>query len=668
MASETASIPRRSRMRVVLMVAAVAILVVVAAGVVFTLVIDPEQYRGRIEEALENATGWEAELGAIDLSLWGGASLDVSPASLQAPGDGSSRFSIEELSVRASLIPLISGTLRIDSLALGEPEIRLVRMTRADGWVLPPLKQDNSAGSGQPASGGAGGMALLMDRLDVHDGRIRLVDRTVTPTRELQLEALDAAGQLSTGTVEGTARLNGGDLSFEGTLPGKVEIHVDGFPTDALAIAPGGDLVLPGGTVSGQIRVDWPGSVEGDLLLRELRMLAGAEPLDEAQATFRVSPSPGEPGGWSLAALQVRAGEAVLTGDGSLSPAMSLRLNVDRAPVGDAVRALRALAPVPVSIEGPGKASVSVEVDAPPDGEMDIRVAGDATAGLLRIGGPLPEVREVEAGFSIRGTERLQIDIERGQVGGGPLNGRVVIEPLVPPGEMRFEGTVTEARFGELMKGFAGDKVRGLEGPTSLETSVRLDLSGEEIDPTALRGSVSAEAVDLALPGWDLEASLRSRLEEKLGSLGALAALLDIGGDVREESGGEGDAAKDKKGQGLLERLVASVELAGEIWKLQPVRIVSGDLSARGSGDFLPGDGTLDLALQARLDPEATKRLVQEHRSLRHLVAEDGGLTLPLTVSGPMTSPSLGFDVSGLVPKEEGKKKIESVIKGFLDK
>lgn len=645
----------------------VVVVVVVALAVVVSLVVDPEQHRERIELALEQSTGWEASLGAVDLSLWGGVALDVHPASLEGPGPDSSRFAIGELSVRASLLPLLSGTLRIDSVVLEAPEIVLVRETESEGWMLP-----GAAGTAGEESGGseaageeAGAMALLIDRIDVADGRLLLVDRAVSPARELELADLDVSVQVSRGVVNGSARLEQADVTFDGTWPDELSIGVSGLPTATFAMAPGGDLVLPGGSVSGEIVVNWPDAVSGDLTARALSMLAGTEPLEEATATFRVTPSAGEPGGWALESLEVRAGEALLTGGGSLVPSMALRMSVDKAPVEDAVRALRALAPVPVDIEGPGEASVKVRVDAPPEGEVDIRVDGEATAGVLRIGGPLPEATDVAAGFSITGTERLTIDIDRGTVAGGPLTGKVVIEPLVPPGEMRFEGNVKEARFGGLLVGFVGEKVEGLEGPTSLDADIRLDLSGEEIDPLALVGAIDAETIDVKLPGWDLEGALRSRLEEKLGSLGALVSMLDVGGGSGREAGGS-EESKAPEGEGLLERVVASVELERDTWKLNPVRIISGDLTARGQGDFRPGDGSVDLALEAQLDPEATKTLVAEHGGLRYLVNEDGSLSLPLAISGPMTSPKIGFDVSSLVPKEQGKKKLKDAIKGLF--
>ena len=82
------------------LVAAALLLLLLVAVVVLPWALDVERHRDLIERALSDATGWQAELEAIELSVLGGLSLRVSPARLLAP-DGSSSIEIGEISIRA---------------------------------------------------------------------------------------------------------------------------------------------------------------------------------------------------------------------------------------------------------------------------------------------------------------------------------------------------------------------------------------------------------------------------------------------------------------------------------------------------------------------------------------------------------------------------------------
>ena len=72
------------------------VVVMLVAALALPALLDVERYRGHIESALSSATGWQAELGAIEFSPWRGMVLTVKPASLRAPGD-SSRFDADGL-------------------------------------------------------------------------------------------------------------------------------------------------------------------------------------------------------------------------------------------------------------------------------------------------------------------------------------------------------------------------------------------------------------------------------------------------------------------------------------------------------------------------------------------------------------------------------------------
>ena len=65
--SETTSPPRRRRL---LFAAGGLVALLLVAALVVSMLIDVERFRPQIEAALSDATGWDAELGEIDFSLF----------------------------------------------------------------------------------------------------------------------------------------------------------------------------------------------------------------------------------------------------------------------------------------------------------------------------------------------------------------------------------------------------------------------------------------------------------------------------------------------------------------------------------------------------------------------------------------------------------------------
>ena len=125
------------------------VVLVLAAGLVLPSLIDVERFRPQIERVLQESTGWDAELGDIELLLFRGA-LSVSPASLTAPGGDTSRIEISRIDVKAGLLPLLRKELRIERIRLVRPEILLVRTNEDSGWVVPVASSEQAASGETP--------------------------------------------------------------------------------------------------------------------------------------------------------------------------------------------------------------------------------------------------------------------------------------------------------------------------------------------------------------------------------------------------------------------------------------------------------------------------------------------------------------------------------------
>ena len=134
MTKSTSGAPRRRRK--LWFVLGGLVVAVVAAALAAPYFLDIENYRDRIQDAIQSSTGWEAELGEIELSVWRGMVLTVKPARLSAPGDSSS-LEIESIRIKAELLPLFSGKLNLRAIELVNPDILVVRPGEREGWVVP---------------------------------------------------------------------------------------------------------------------------------------------------------------------------------------------------------------------------------------------------------------------------------------------------------------------------------------------------------------------------------------------------------------------------------------------------------------------------------------------------------------------------------------------------
>jgi hypothetical protein len=58
---------------------------------------------------------------------------------------------------------------------------------------------------------------------------------------------------------------------------------------------------------------------------------------------------------------------------------------------------------------------------------------------------------------------------------------------------------------------------------------------------------------------------------------------------------------------------------------------------------------------------------VSQKKALRYLVDDEGRLTFPLAVQGPLMSPKFGIELGDLAPEEAVEDKLKDKIKGLFD-
>lgn len=651
---------RKSLKRIVLVAAGVIVALVVVLVVAVVLIVDPERFKPRIETALEDATGWSAELGEIDLSILSGLALRIEPARLASPQPDGSHLEIGAISVDAQILPLLRGQLIVDAVVLQDPDVLLVR--EPDGtWQIPAMggeaePAEPSTGDPGARDGGSDGAGVEIRVVRITDGNVKVVDRTVSPPREIPLTSVDVDTVVETGRVEARGELLGAPFTIVRVVGDPIEASVEDMPMPALAPFVGEGLFHEGGTLSLDVSIDGAGTVAGSLDGRALGLAGAPDPLEEVAGSFRVAPASE---GMRLDELTLEAGATRLTGEGSLTPSLDVTLSSDEMPLDQAKRFLSAFAELPVELEPPGRFDARVHLAEGPSG-FGFEVTGGMSAAVLRAGGPVPEIRDVEASYRLVGVERLTIEIAGGRVAEGALDGVIALAPVVPPGTLTFDGSVEEAVFGHLLAGALGEKVSRLVGPTGLVADLGVDLSRGTLGPQALTGRASFDAIEVAVPGLDLERKLRSALRDKLGSLGDLATLLgDDAPDFLREPDGQPDPTEQ-----VVDALSGQIRFDGSEWPIADLMLETGDVAAYGSGKLDWSGALLDLALTARLSAEETSKLVGEYGFLKNAVDDDGRLTVPLTIGGELTDPSVKMDLGGVVAPS-GKDKL---IEGLFDK
>ena len=137
------------------------------------LLVNPNDYKGRITAAVKQATGRELVLaGDIKLSVFPWVALGLGPASLGNPPGFETEpsfLAFQHAAVRVRLFPLLSRRLVIDRVVLDGMELRLVKNAQGVGnW-------QNFGKSTQPSAGaerGSGGQWAALAGIAVTKGRV----------------------------------------------------------------------------------------------------------------------------------------------------------------------------------------------------------------------------------------------------------------------------------------------------------------------------------------------------------------------------------------------------------------------------------------------------------------------------------------------------------------
>lgn len=165
-------------LRIVGIVIGCIVAVVIVALIALWLIVNPNDYKGRIEAAVRSSTGRDLSLsGNIHLAIFPSIALRLGPATLgNPPGFSSSQpfASLQRVSLDVHVLPLLHHQLDVGRIEIDGLDLRLLENAQGQGnWAMPAGKPPTPAGSQSSGSqmtlGGIGGVVVRNSRVSYQD-------------------------------------------------------------------------------------------------------------------------------------------------------------------------------------------------------------------------------------------------------------------------------------------------------------------------------------------------------------------------------------------------------------------------------------------------------------------------------------------------------------------
>lgn len=204
-----------------------------------------DENRDVIAERAQRAIGRELRFGELGVSFAGGLAVRVRDLRVgDDPAFSEGDFvSAEAVEVGVGILPALFGRIELGRAVVRSPSITVIQTDRglsidslAGGGEGGPAKE---GGEGEVAKEGGASRALLVSLVDIRDGSLRFVDRTVKPPAELRVEQLDFAASDVTLTDPVAFELSAAVLGAE-----KPNLHGSGTVGPVRADSPRLDLDL----------------------------------------------------------------------------------------------------------------------------------------------------------------------------------------------------------------------------------------------------------------------------------------------------------------------------------------------------------------------------------------------------------------------------------------
>lgn len=602
-------------------VAGVLVVLILLAGALFSLpfLVDLAPYQDRYTPLIEGALNRKVQLQGIRLTLWPRIGARVQGfAIMDDPSFSSSPFaSLSSLDVGVKLLPLLSGKVEVEEIALRGPVITVIRNKNGVTNVstMGPTATTSPGAAQRPELPPRTGdplqaLALLaVDRVAIDGGQLTYRDDSTAPVTEYHVRDFELLlqsvrlGQNPTVHLSATVQPHNLPVRLDGSFGPLVEtIEVKQF-----------DLTLG----LGRIALALKGALVGGML----NATVSSPSINTADVPIRLP---------LTKPVQVKDLRVVASAPYPLKEGVSA---MELADVSDLSMAL-VMGNSTMHLKGTvhdGHAKVTLT--APSVNTADLPVE----TGLKK---PV-DVKNLQTTVELKGQDArlssLSFELFNGQT---KAQGSISIGSSAPP----FNGKVT---------------VRGVEaGPAlaALSPDSPVSVSGVAAMDMAVAGrGFSMPDLSTALEGPG-HAEVKEGRIEGVNLVQEVVALLNIVGLPL-------DGAKAT----AFSTIESDFFIKQGIVRIQKLLLDSHDFQATGGGT-VGFDQSLNLAVNLSLSQTLSQKIAGSS-SIAKLAIKDGRLRLPLTVTGTTGNPSYGLNMKEVTGKlqEQVEERVKGAVKGLLE-
>jgi AsmA protein len=626
------------------------VILVIAALVAIPIFFDPNDYKDTIVAEVKEATGRDLVIdGKLDLSLFPWLGLKTGPLTLaNAEGFGPEPFAqVANAEVSVKVLSLLKGRVETQTITLQGLRLNLARDAKGRGnWEdLAPAGDAGDAGDAEKGAGKAQQQGPIESGDEVGEGQALTVTiggvvvedaalhwQDATTGQDLSVDAIDlktgslVVGQpvdlhLALGVSNRAPEINGkvtldtrlhadpetGTLRMEG-LHLVVKLLGQGVPRGKLDV----DLKANG-------RLDSAGEV---LVLEDIDLtLEGSRADGRLQVTGFEQPAID----FKLAVDQLDLNAYVSSGAGGAAAG-------SEAPA--------AAAPVTAHAGGAGRtggagASEAPAADAgiPLETLRSLKLNGALSVGRLKVSGL--QVSDLAVKL-VADQGVLTIDPVKLNLYGGSFVGKLRLDAREAQLRTQVEWLLNGAQLGPLLADLSGKE--SLSGTARVEANLSMVGNAGKAMTRTLSGHSSLALTDGAYTGIDLLYELR------------LARALFKGKSIPAPGRAKTDFAE----------LSGSFKLKNGIAVNRDLSVKSPILRVKGGGQInLPAE-TIDYGLSVKITGTLEGQTGKELKQLK-------GYEIPVTLTGPLSSPKVGVDVEKLLKSELGRqlrKKLDKKLGG----
>jgi AsmA protein len=552
-------------LRIIGIIIGCVVAVLIAAVIVLWLIVNPNDYKGRIVAAVKSSTGRDLSLpGDIHLSIFPSIALELGPATLgNPPGFSMSQpfASLQRAALRVRVLPLLHHQLDVGKVEIDGLDLHLLKNAQGHGnWAMPAQK-------------------------------------TAAPAPQ------ESGSQMTLGGIGGVV-VKDSRVSYQDMVVSRVNVNIGHVATN-----------IP-------VPVRWSFDVTSSPGARPIP-LSGSATLQYDSKTAHLS------------ALDARIDDSTLRGNAAVTNlttgAMSFDLSIDRIDLD------RYMSPASKSREAaagpaaqPGAAQSAQATQLPTSALKTLQLSGRLAIGSATL--YHMKLSQVDVGLAANDGV-LHIMPASARLYGGSSTGDVTVDAHGSVPVLHLNENLAGVDVQPLLMDFA--KLNRVSGRGNVTMSITAHGNTTAALTSSLDGHAAASLADGAIQGIDLWSAINSAV--------ALAQRHSL------PASGGGDSTR-------FDAFKASADLSNGVASTKDLDIASGDL-------HVTGQGTTNLVSGA----------VAYHLNATILKGSSGTLaSIPLIVSGTMTSPSVRPDSQALVKSvaqqqlQKHKGELENKLRGAL--